>query len=130
MTIAAEAPTIAAGNGKGKVQILTRQHLDGRSKARKQFDSIASGIAADLGGEDRLSTVQRHLVEAFAGIAIAVNAANARLLLGEAVDVGEAAQLASTLTRLASRIGVGRVARNITDPLSYARQLEREEATP
>src|SRR5262245_60796207 len=50
-----------------KPQLLTRDQLDKRSNAAKQFDAIADGIAQDLGGEDQLSTVQRHLVEAFAG---------------------------------------------------------------
>jgi hypothetical protein len=124
------SPVVTGGNGRGRVQVLTRQHLDGRSKARKQFDAIASGIAKDLGGD--LSTVQLHLVEAFAGIALAVGAANARLLLGEAVDIAEHSQTVSTLVRVASRIGLGRVAKDITDPLSYARERgsESDEASP
>jgi hypothetical protein len=113
-----DTPTISRGNGRGKVQILTRQNLDGRTKARKQFDAIASGIASDLGGPDRLSTVQRHLVEAFAGVAMMVNTTNARLLLGEEVDIVEHAQVVSTLTRVASRIGLGRIPRDVTPSLA------------
>ena len=52
---------IPSGNGQGKTRLLTRNNLDKRTRARKQFDAIAEGIAEDLGGEDRLSTVQRHL---------------------------------------------------------------------
>jgi hypothetical protein len=51
-------PSIVGGNGRGKVRLLTREDLDGRTKARRQFDAIAEGIAADLGGSDQLSTVQ------------------------------------------------------------------------
>jgi hypothetical protein len=115
-----DAPAISAGNGRGKVRLLTRGQLDGRTRARKQFDAIATGIAADLGGEDRLTTVQRALIEAFAGTALAVNALNMAMLLGKSIDIGELSQAASTLTRLSSRIGIGRVPRDITDPLTYA----------
>jgi hypothetical protein len=71
--MASDAPMIASGNGQGKTRLLTRDNLDKRTKASKQFDAIAEGIAQDLGGEDRLSTVQRHLVEAFAGAAVHVH---------------------------------------------------------
>jgi hypothetical protein len=125
----ADTPTIASRNGQGKTRLLTRNNLDGRTKARKQFDAIAKGIAVDLGGEDRLSTVQRHLVEAFAGAAVHVHDLNARLLLGEEVDTLVHSQAISTMVRIASRIGTQRVARDVTpDPLQYAR--ERSEGEP
>ena len=46
---------VASVPEKGKMRLLTREHLDGRTRARKQFDAIAAGIAKDLGGEDQLS---------------------------------------------------------------------------
>jgi len=119
--VSQDTPTISAGNGKGKIRLITRSALDGRTKARKQFDAIANGIAADLGGEGQLTTVQKHLVEAFAGVSIVVNAINAQLLLGKPVDILELSSAVSTLVRLASRLGVDRIARDITDPLTYAR---------
>jgi hypothetical protein len=108
--------TIATGNGQGTTQLLTRESLDGRTKARRRFDAIAEGIAEDLGGEDQLSTVQRHLVEAFAGAAVHVHDLNARLLLGEEVDITAHASAISTMVRIASRIGIHRVARDVTPP--------------
>jgi hypothetical protein len=108
------ALTMSRGNGKGKIRLLTRDLLDGRTQACKQFDSIARGIAQDIGGEDQLSTVQKHLVEAFAGIALQVNDCNARLLLGERVDIIEHSTAVITLVRVATRLGVKRVAHDIT----------------
>jgi hypothetical protein len=126
--MALDVTTIASGNGQGKTRLLTRNNLDGRTKARKQFDAIAKGIAADLGGEDRLSTVQRHLIEAFAGAAVHVHDLNARLLLGEEVDTLVHSQVISTMVRIASRIGTQRVARDVTpDPLAYARELNIDQ---
>jgi hypothetical protein len=121
-----DSPAMVAGNGRGKIRLPTREHLDGRTKARKQFDAIASGVAADLGGSDRLSTVQKHLAEAFAGIAITVQAINARLLAGEAIDITDACQASSTLVRIAARLGVNIVPRDITPTLGDI-LLEQEE---
>lgn len=115
-------------NGKGKIRLIDRSHIDGRTKASKQFDVIANAIAEDLGGSERLSNVQRHLIEAFAGVALAVNDLNARLLLGEEIDIVEQSQAVSTLVRVATRIGIGRVARDVlTNPLDYAREHEDAE---
>jgi hypothetical protein len=110
------ADTGQVSKRNGKVRLLTRDALDGRTKARRQFDAIAEGIAADLGGEDQLSTVQRHLVEAFAGAAIHVNDINARLLMGEQIDIIAHSTAISVMVRVASRIGVGRVPRTVTPP--------------
>jgi hypothetical protein len=89
-----------------KFQALTHESIDGRLRARRKFDAIAKGIAADLGGEDRLTTVQKHLVEAFAGVAIHVNNLTARLLRGEDVNVVEHSRAISTMVRVASRVSV------------------------
>jgi hypothetical protein len=105
--------TSSNARSRSKLRLLSRDNLDRRTVAARNFDSIASDIAADLGGEDQLSTVQRHLVQAFAGTALHVHDLNARLLLGEKVDVVEHCQTISTLVRVAQRIGIRRVARDI-----------------
>jgi hypothetical protein len=110
-------------SARRKLRLLSRANLDGRTKVRRQFDAIAHGVAADLGGEDQLSTVQKHLVEAFAGCAITVNAINTRSLLGEPVDIVAYSQAISTLVRVATRLGVTRVARDV---LSLREKLELE----
>jgi hypothetical protein len=125
--MASDVTAIASGNGQGKTRLLTRANLDGRTKARKAFDSIADGIAQDLGGEDCLSTVQKHLVEAFAGAAVHVHDLNARLLLGEEIDIVAHASAISTMVRIASRIGTKRVARDIITPPSVAAYLEHKQ---
>jgi hypothetical protein len=121
----------AFANGQadvGKIRVLTRVALDGRTRARKIFDAIAHGVAQDLGGENQLSTVQLHLVEAFAGIAITCNSINAKLLLGEEVDLMQHFQAVSSLCRIASRIGINRIAKNIEPDLAtYLRDREKRE---
>jgi hypothetical protein len=98
---------------KVKVQTLSCENLDGRTHARRYFLSVARGISSDLGGEDRLSTVQKSLVEAFAGIAVHVHNINAHVLRGDKVDICAHSLAISTMVRVASRIGLHRVARDI-----------------
>jgi hypothetical protein len=54
------------------------------------------------------------LIECFAGLAIATNALNARLLAGDEVEISDLATAASTLARLAVRLGTERIAQEIS----------------
>jgi hypothetical protein len=97
-----------------KARLLTRDKLDGRTLAVRHFDAVARGIAEDLGGEGMLSTVQKCLVEAFAGIAVHVHNLNARLLAGEKVDILVHSVAVSTMVRTATRVGIHRLPRDVT----------------
>ena len=92
------------------------------------FDAIAHGIANDLGGEQHLSTVQKHLVEAFAGAALHLTDLNARLLLGQEIDLLAHTSAINALTKLASRLGTNRVARNVPTLDAYLRTRPHQEA--
>ena len=70
------------------------------------WDTLASNIIADAGGESEISTIQRTLIDAFCEVAIRLNHLNTKGLLGQTVDLAELSLAASTLTRLASRIGI------------------------
>ena len=121
-----DGPQLSSGNGKGKLRLLTRSSLDGRTRARKRWDAIVGGIASDLGGEDQLSTVQRFLIEAFASVAIQLDHLNVRVLRGESVDLLALASVVSSMTRVASRIGIDRVPRNVTPTLTPSVAIPKE----
>ena len=97
----------------GKFHLLTRDELDGRTKAAQAFDPTAAEIAADLGGEDRLSAIEKHLVEAFAGVAVHLGDLHTRLLLGQPINITEHATAVSTMVRIAARVGVRRIPRDV-----------------
>jgi hypothetical protein len=107
--------------GRGRVRdearLLTRENLDGRTLAAKRFEAVARELAEDLGGADRLSAIQRHLVEAFAGVSIHLSDLHTRMLLGEKINIVEHATAVSTMVRIATRVGVERVQREI-EPLN------------
>lgn len=80
--------------------------LDNRLGSVKRFDAIVSRISEDLG--NNLTTAQLEVVEAFAGVALSVQDQNARLLLGQEVDLQKHAAAISMLTQLAQFIGLVR----------------------
>lgn len=120
---------IPSGNGQGKVRLLMRDDLDGRTRARRQFDRIALGICQDLGGEDRLTTIQRQLVQAFAGCCIQMHSLNTHLLLGEQIDAMAHSSAISNMVRVASRLGIHRVAREVMPVPTIAEYLEHKQSS-
>jgi hypothetical protein len=87
--------------------------LDGRTAAAKAFDQMVTDIEIDLGGRDQLSTIERALIEAFAGACITLQHLNTKLALGESIDLAEHAQAVSAMVRVASRLGLQRRAKDI-----------------
>jgi hypothetical protein len=78
-----------------------------------------------------LSTVQKHLVEAFAGCAVVLSDINTRAMTGvEPIDLLAYSTAVSTLTRVAAKIGMKRVARELNSPgvAEYLQHREREKA--
>ena len=109
---------------KTRPQLLSRQSLDARTNAAKAFDRLASAIEADLGGRDQCSTIQLALIEAFCGSAITLDALNAKLALGLPVDVSQHSQCVGAMVRVASRLGLHRVAKPVPDLHQYLQSLK------
>ena len=106
-----------------KAQLLTRDSLDGRTNAAKYFDQLVSNIEADLAGHEQLSTIERALIEAFAGACVTMQHLNTQLALGQEIDLSQHAQCVSAMVRVASRLGLQRRARDVMpDPLTYSRE--------
>jgi hypothetical protein len=93
-------------------------NVDGRSIIARRFRDIANAILADQGGADRCSESKLQLIRRFAACAVIAEQMEAALARGAAINIAEHSQLSSTLTRLASRIGVERHARDVTPTLS------------
>jgi hypothetical protein len=98
-------------------QLLTRAELDGRTNAAKAFSRLVGEIESDLGGRDQLSAIELTLIEGYAGAAVALQDMNARRALGQPVDMAEHSQVASTMVRIASRLGLNKRMRDVTPSL-------------
>jgi hypothetical protein len=108
-------------------QLLTRDQLDGRTNAAKAFDAIVTNISIDLGGADQLSTIERLLIEGFAGAAVLAEGLNCRMLLGEQIDLAQHAQAISAMVRVATRLGLSRRARDVSTLGDYLSPSEAAE---
>jgi hypothetical protein len=80
------------------------------------YDIVAQ-IAADQGGADRLTETRIGLIRRFASLCVLLEEQEVRIAGGEAIDVSKYSKMSSTLVRLAARIGLKRVPKNVTPDL-------------
>jgi hypothetical protein len=78
---------------------------------------VLAEIVSDLGGPDQLSEGQRQLARRCATIAIECEKLEGRAVTGEAIDLDLYGQLTDRLGRAFGRLGLRRVARDITPSL-------------
>jgi hypothetical protein len=84
--IDAENTAASKPNG-GRVRLLTLDDLDGRTKAYQHVRDTRAAIASDLGGDGRLSTLERCAADHAALLSAVAADAAARWLRGEPVDI-------------------------------------------
>lgn len=108
--------------GRSKVSNGTQflANVDGRSTVYRRFRDIAAALLADQSGADHCSEARKQLIRRFAACSVLAEALETKLANGEQINIAEHATLSSTLVRLATRIGIDRKLKDITDPLSYA----------
>jgi hypothetical protein len=101
--------------------------IDGRSVIARRYRDIASAIVADQGGVDRLSEARLQLIRRFSASAVLAESMEARLANGEEIDINSHALLTSSMVRVAARIGINRLPKNITPSLAdYLEGKSRE----
>jgi hypothetical protein len=93
--------------------------VDGRSLIARRYRDIVAAIVVDQGGADLISEARLQLIRRFAAAAVLAEAMEARIANGEAVDISEHALLSSTLVRIAQRIGMNRVPKEVPDLHNY-----------
>jgi hypothetical protein len=91
--------------------------VDGRSPLARRYRDISATIISDMGGVDRCSEARLQLIRRFAASAVMAEAMESELVNGKPVNVTEHSLLSSTLVRLAARIGINRLPKNITPHL-------------
>jgi hypothetical protein len=91
--------------------------LDGRTGAARRFRDLVNSYIADMGGLDRCSEIKLGLLRRLAAIVVQAELMEARMVNGEAIDVGTLCTLASTTVRLSQRLGLERKVRDVTPSL-------------
>ncbi len=128
---------ISSGLDRAKPQFRSRVSngedilpgVDGRSSVARRYRDISCAIVSDMGGADQCSESRLQLIRRFAAAAVLAEQAEARMANGGKIDVAEHCQLASTMVRIAHRIGIDRVPREVNPTLQlFERELRRLEA--
>jgi hypothetical protein len=91
--------------------------LDQRSRDYRRFRDILCQIIADLGGADQLSEGQRQLARRCATIAIECERMESQSVAGKKIDLEVYGALTDRLGRAFSRLGLKRVAKDVTPTL-------------
>jgi hypothetical protein len=91
--------------------------LDGRTGAARRFRDLVNAFIVDMGGLENCSEIKLGLLRRLAAATVQAERLEALMINGEAVDVPTLCTLASTTVRLAQRIGIDRVARDVTPTL-------------
>ncbi len=106
-------------------------HADGRSQIVRRYRDIVAAVTADLGGPD-LTEAKLQLVRRLAGICVLCEETESKLANGADIDISEYAQLTSTLVRVSSRLGLGRMPKDVTliNPLDYAASIRERGSVP
>lgn len=101
--------------------------VDGRTSLAKRYRDIASQIIVDQGGEDRLAEARLQLIRRFSAAAVLAEQMEARMVLGEQIDINLHALLTSSLVRVASKIGINRRAKEIVPTLKHYLEVKADE---
>jgi hypothetical protein len=94
-------------------KLFTVEGLDGRSAPSRRFRDLVADVASDLGGFDRLSALEKQLIRRAASLSIMCEAIEADLVGEKQVDVERYGMLTDRLRRLAQRLGLSRLARDV-----------------
>jgi hypothetical protein len=91
---------------RGKLRLITKADLDGRTTAAKEFDRVFNEIVTDLGGAESLSQIERSLVAAYAGADIMLGHLCAKMITGQQISLQRYANVVGAMVRLATRLGI------------------------
>jgi hypothetical protein len=112
-----------------KARLRTLADIDRRTRAGQAAFKLRDDLAADLGGFDRLSAMQRELVENAAVLGAMLKDAAASYLSGEPVDLPEFMALTNAQRRLLADLGLERRMLNVTPtPTLDAYRARQSEA--
>jgi hypothetical protein len=105
--------------------------VDGRSRFARRYRDLVQDISVDLGGADRLSTLQHQLIRRAAALASQCELIEADIAAGRPADLERFASAIALLTRVSRQLGLQRIARDITgapDLRAYLAAREREQS--
>jgi hypothetical protein len=121
MTLSASGQSVVGKPARTRSSVSNGKTLlpgiDGRSPAARRYKDICAALVADSGGVDRCSEARLQLIRRFSAACVMAEEVEAALVNGEEISIAEHSLLSSTLVRLAQRIGISRMPKNVTPHL-------------
>jgi hypothetical protein len=116
---AKSSPKAKHGRSKATNHSDLLPHIaDGRQAQARRFRDLVRSMISDAGGVENCTEVRLGLIRRLAAATVLSEEIEGKAVNGEPVDVGTFCQLASTTVRLASRLGVERVPRDVSPSLA------------
>ncbi|MGC2398113.1 MAG: hypothetical protein WA579_19215 [Rhodomicrobium sp.] len=128
MDASADCPAIAQ-HPKQRSRISNHRdllpNLMGTSSGARRFRDLVNSYIADMGGIDQVGAIKLDLIRRLAAIVVQCELLESAAMQGQKVDISVLCTLASTSVRISSRLGLERVAKDVTTLEQYL--AEREE---
>ena len=97
--------------------------VDGRSIIARRYRDIVAALVSDQGGAEHLSEARLQLIRRFSAASVLAEQMEARIVRDEQINIQEYSLLVSTAVRIAQRIGLDRVPRDVAPSLAeYLKQ--------
>lgn len=132
--MAAHSPALTGRKASARSRVSNGKTLldgvDARSAVARRYRDVAAQLVSDQGGIDRCSETRVQLLRRFAACAVLAEETEASLLNGEPINVTEYALLVSTMVRVATRVGLGRRAKDVMPTLAKYLDTKAEIEQP
>jgi hypothetical protein len=129
----ASSPPVSSKAKNGRSRATNHRDLlphiaDGRHAQARRFRDLVRSMISDAGGVENCTEIRLGLIRRLAAATVLSEEIEGKAVNGEPVDLGAFCQLASTTVRLATRLGVERVPRNVGPSLAdYLQQQQAAE---
>ena len=97
------------------LKLFAVEDLDRRGQTHRRYRDIYDFIAADLGGREHLSELQRQLCRRAASLSVVAEAIEADLVRDREIDIMLLGIVCDRLRRIGDALGLERVARPVND---------------
>jgi len=108
---------------------MTLADLDRRTGAAFRAHRMVKAITEDLGGESRLSTAEKQVIQRAALLGTLAEDQEARWLLGQPIDTGSLCAIGNAQRRLLEAIGLKRQPKDVTRLSTYLANIPAEEVS-